>query len=187
MMGPTRPSPKDAPMPQPASPIAACYGRILTRFGEVVAWLDSSGALLRLEFSVERELERAAHLGTPRDDGALGDVAEQLAEYECGTRKVFSLRRAASGTPFQQRVWEELCRIPYGTTLSYGELARRVGDPGAARAVGRANATNPIALIVPCHRVIGHDGGLTGYAGGLPLKAALLAFEMAHTPPPLFA
>ena len=85
-----------------------------------------------------------------------------------------------------RRVWAALCRIPYGSTISYGELARRLGDEGAARAVGRANATNPIALIVPCHRVIGSDGKLTGYAGGLPLKAALLQFEMSHTPPALF-
>src|SRR5262249_44796313 len=84
---------------------------------------------------------------------------------------------AGSGTPFQQQVWEELKMIPYGTTLSYGDLARRIGQPGAARAVGMANARNPIGIIVPCHRVIGANGKLTGYGGGLPRKEALLAFE----------
>ncbi|SCK21500.1 methylated-DNA--[protein]-cysteine S-methyltransferase [Vogesella sp. LIG4] len=170
----------------PASTVAACYGLIDTRFGTVAAWLNAAGALLRLEFNVERELERAHLKGTLRDDAALGEVARQLQEYQAGTRREFTLALAPDGSTFQHQVWAELCRIPYGSTISYGELARRVGDPGAARAVGRANATNPIALIVPCHRVIGSDGKLTGYAGGLPLKAALLQFEMSHTPPALF-
>lgn len=174
-------------MSKTTTAIAACYGLIDTRFGTVAAWLDKQGALLRLEFNVARELERAHTLATPRDDTALAEVAQQLAEYEQGTRREFTLNLAAGGSDFQQQVWAQLCRIPYGTTISYGELARRVGDSGAARAVGRANATNPIALIVPCHRVIGADGKLTGYAGGLPLKAALLQFEVSHTPPALFA
>lgn len=164
-----------------------CYGIIETRFGTVVAWRDAAGALQRLEFHVERELERAATLGVRRDDAALAAVASQLQEYENGQRRDFSLPLAAEGTALQQRVWAELQRIPFGTTISYGELAQRIGDPGAARAVGRANATNPIALIVPCHRVIGANGKLTGYAGGLPLKAALLQFELSHTPAALFA
>lgn len=164
----------------------ACHGLIETRFGRIVAWLDAAGALQGLEFRVERELARAAALGTPRDDAALAALAQQLAEYEAGTRRTFNLPLAANGSAFQQQVWAELCRIPYGSTVSYGELAERIGAPGAARAIGRANATNPIALVVPCHRVIGGDGKLTGYAGGLPLKAALLQFELAHTPAPLF-
>ncbi|GHD73527.1 methylated-DNA--[protein]-cysteine S-methyltransferase [Vogesella fluminis] len=164
-----------------------CYGIIQTRFGTVVAWRNTAGALQRLEFHVERELERAAALGIVRDDAALATVAAQLQEYENGQRRDFSVPLAAEGTPFQQRVWAELLRIPFGTTISYGELAQRIGAPGAARAVGRANATNPIALIVPCHRVIGASGKLTGYAGGLPLKAALLQFELDHTPAALFA
>ncbi len=170
----------------PTTSIAACYGLIDTRFGCVAAWLDKHGALLRLEFNIAREQERAHLKGTPRDDAALGEVACQLQEYQDGSRREFTLALAPDGSAFQQRVWAELCRIPFGTTISYGELALRVGDPGAARAVGRANATNPIALIVPCHRVIGSDGKLTGYAGGLPLKAALLEFEMRHTLPALF-
>lgn len=170
----------------PDTTIAACYGLIDTRFGSVAAWLNQQGALLRLEFNIERELERAHLKGTPRDDAALGEVARQLQQYQDGSRREFTLPLAPGGSAFQQRVWAELCRIPYGSTISYGELARRLGDEGAARAVGRANATNPIALIVPCHRVIGSDGKLTGYAGGLPLKAALLQFEMSHTPPALF-
>lgn len=104
-------------------------------------------------------------------------MVAQLAEYFAGARREFDLPLAPRGTAFQQRVWEELRRIPYGETISYAELARRVGRPGASRAVGRANATNPIAVIVPCHRVIGSDGALTGYAGGEPLKRALLELE----------
>src|SRR4029077_11795982 len=86
---------------------------------------------------------------------------------------------AARGTPFQQRVWQELKQIPYGITLSYGELARRIGQPDGSRAVGLANGRNPLSIIVPCHRVIGANGKLTGYGGGLPRKAALLDFEFS--------
>jgi O-6-methylguanine DNA methyltransferase len=86
------------------------------------------------------------------------------------------------GTPFQLQVWQELRRIPYGETRTYGEIARAIGHPGAARAVGAANGANPIAIIVPCHRVIGSDGALTGYGGGLPTKAWLLSLEGAITP-----
>jgi O-6-methylguanine DNA methyltransferase len=84
---------------------------------------------------------------------------------------------APQGTPFQQRVWKELGRVPYGATLSYGELARRIGRPTAVRATARANATNPVALAVPCHRVVGKDGAVTGYNGGIAVKEALLAME----------
>ncbi|HKP54549.1 MAG TPA: methylated-DNA--[protein]-cysteine S-methyltransferase [Chloroflexia bacterium] len=121
-----------------------------------------------------------------RDDWILGDNApllqeakRQLTAYFDGTLKEFDLPLTMRGTPFQLRVWEELTRIPYGTTISYGELARRVGNPNASRAVGLANGRNPISIIVPCHRVIGSDGKLTGYGGGLPRKSALLSFEAA--------
>jgi O-6-methylguanine DNA methyltransferase len=86
------------------------------------------------------------------------------------------------GTPFQQQVWAALCDIPYGETISYGELARRVGRPGSARAVGAANGSNPISIVVPCHRVIGSNGKLTGYGGGLPRKAWLIDHEAGHGP-----
>jgi len=108
---------------------------------------------------------------------ALGEARRQLTEYFAGSRRAFDLPLAAGGTPFQQRVWDALRRIPYGETISYGELARRIGKPTASRAVGAANGRNPIAIVVPCHRVIGADGTLIGYGGGLPVKEALLALE----------
>lgn len=114
-----------------------------------------------------------------RDDSrpVLDEAARQLREYFAGTRREFDLPLDPSGTEFQLRVWEALRRIPYGQTRSYMDLARELGQPGASRAVGLANARNPISIIVPCHRVIGADGKLTGYAGGIPMKQALLALE----------
>jgi methylated-DNA-[protein]-cysteine S-methyltransferase len=105
------------------------------------------------------------------------DVIEQLAAYFAGERREFDLPLAAAGSPFQQQVWRELRQIPYGETISYGELARRVGPPATPRNVGWANGRNPIAVIVPCHRVIGADGSLTGYGGGLDRKRLLLELE----------
>lgn len=90
---------------------------------------------------------------------------------------MFDLALAPQGTPFQLRVWDELRKIPYGETISYGELARRIGNPKASRAVGLANGANPIAIVIPCHRVIGSDGRLVGFGGGLGMKETLLAFE----------
>lgn len=104
-------------------------------------------------------------------------VREQLAEYFSGERRQFDLPLRVDGTPFQQRVWQELVRIPFGTTITYTQLADRVGNPNASRAVGNANGRNPISIIVPCHRVIGADGKLTGYAGGVDKKKWLLAWE----------
>lgn len=108
---------------------------------------------------------------------ALRRAERQLREYFDGGRRGFDLPLAPAGTDFQRRVWRELGRIPYGETRSYGDLARRIGRPGAARAVGAANGRNPLAIVVPCHRVIGADGALTGYGGGLPVKQTLLALE----------
>jgi methylated-DNA-[protein]-cysteine S-methyltransferase len=112
-----------------------------------------------------------------RDDAAFAQVTRQLDEFFAGGRRAFDLRLAPSGTPFQLAVWEELRRIPAGGTTTYGELARRVGRPAASRAVGAAVGRNPISVIVPCHRVVGSDGSLTGFAGGLERKRALLALE----------
>ena len=108
---------------------------------------------------------------------ALRAARGQLSEYFEGTRRDFDLPLSPNGTVFQRRVWEELGRIPYGETISYGELAHRIGKPTASRAVGAANGRNPLAIVVPCHRVIGADGTLTGYGGGLPVKEKLLALE----------
>ncbi|MBP3953826.1 methylated-DNA--[protein]-cysteine S-methyltransferase [Gemmata sp. G18] len=102
---------------------------------------------------------------------------QQLNEYFAGTRKVFSVALDFVGTPFQQKVWRALLSIPFGETRSYGELARQIGHPTSARAVGAANGKNPISIIGPCHRVIGSSGKLTGYAGGLAAKALLLRLE----------
>ena len=114
-----------------------------------------------------------------RDDEWFSPVIEQLESYFSGKRTSFELPLRPTGTDFQLEVWRGLCEIPYGTTISYGELARRVGRPGASRAVGLANGRNPIAIVVPCHRVIGADGSLTGYGGGIERKTWLLDLEGA--------
>jgi methylated-DNA-[protein]-cysteine S-methyltransferase len=101
----------------------------------------------------------------------------ELHDYFAGSRRAFTVPLAPSGTPFQLRVWRALLDIPYGETTSYGELARRLGQPTASRAVGLANGSNPLPVIIPCHRVIGANGSLTGYGGGLPIKQRLLALE----------
>ncbi len=110
----------------------------------------------------------------------LAATRRQLSEYFAGSRRSFDLPLRLQGTPFQQRVWRELREIPYGETWSYGQLAARIGKPGASRAVGLANGRNPISILVPCHRVIGADGSLTGYGGGLERKQWLLAHEGLH-------
>jgi methylated-DNA-[protein]-cysteine S-methyltransferase len=116
-----------------------------------------------------------------------GAAASQLAAYFAGSLRMFHLVLAPQGTPFQLAVWGALQQIPYGETLSYGELARGLGHPQGARAVGLANGANPLPIIVPCHRVIGADGSLTGFGGGLPIKRALLALEGAACVSDLFS
>jgi methylated-DNA-[protein]-cysteine S-methyltransferase len=111
------------------------------------------------------------------DSAAFREATTQLTAYFAAQLRVFDLPLAPKGTPFQQLVWEELLKIPYGETISYGELAHRIGNPKASRAVGLANGSNPIPIIIPCHRVIGSNGKLTGYGGGLPIKEKLLALE----------
>lgn len=116
--------------------------------------------------------------GGAQDASPLLDAAEaQLREYFAGARRTFDLPLAPHGTAFQQRVWAALRAIPYGETRTYGELAAAIGNPSASRAVGMANHRNPIPIIIPCHRVIGANGTLTGYAGGLEIKRRLLALE----------
>ena len=117
-----------------------------------------------------------------RDDGAFDDVIDQLESYFAGSLQRFDLPIELHGTPFQRRVWAGLQDIPFGSTSSYGALAQRIGKPGASRAVGLANGRNPIAIIVPCHRVIGADGTLTGYGGGLDRKRWLLDHERKELP-----
>jgi methylated-DNA-[protein]-cysteine S-methyltransferase len=118
-----------------------------------------------------------SHSGWERNDSAFSDAVEQLEEYFGGERREFELDLDPVGTAFQRRVWEALQTIPYGETRSYGQIAEQIGSPGAVRAVGLANGRNPIGIIVPCHRVIGANGSLTGYGGGLDRKRILLDLE----------
>jgi O-6-methylguanine DNA methyltransferase len=153
--------------------------------GPIALAADATGALVYLGFQTHepraRLLARLAQDPDLTEDPARFALAErQLEDYFQGCRTTFDLPLAPRGTPFQLRVWEELRRIPYGTVLSYGTLARRLGDTLLTRAVGTANGANPISIIIPCHRVIGADGSLTGYAGGLDLKQALLEREGAR-------
>ncbi len=154
---------------------ALYWGPVGTRFGAFAAFVDSHGRLVRFLLDTEG-IEKYGRTAF-RDGRAIAHVVRQVNEYCAGARQRFTLDLAAEGTSFQHKVWDALTDIPYGETTSYGALAAKIGSPGAARAVGLANGTNPIGLIVPCHRVIGADGSLTGYGGGLPLKRALLAFE----------
>ncbi|MCH6163712.1 methylated-DNA--[protein]-cysteine S-methyltransferase [Streptomyces marispadix] len=117
----------------------------------------------------------------PRDPGGFDEARRQLEEYFTGERRQFDLPLAPRGEPFRQRVWQLLRHIPYGETRSYGQLARELGDPALAQAVGAANGRNPLSVVVPCHRVVGADGSLTGYAGGLERKRALLELEGAES------
>lgn len=146
--------------------------RFQTPLGEMLAAVHEDGALLRLEFLEGRRAPAAA-----LDPGRCARVVRELTEYFEGRRRDFDLRLAPEGTPFQRAVWSELCRVPYGSRASYGQIARRIGRPDAARAVGAANGANPIAVVIPCHRVVGSDGSLTGYGGGLPIKRWLLDHE----------
>jgi methylated-DNA-[protein]-cysteine S-methyltransferase len=120
--------------------------------------------------------------GWRRDDARFAAERAQLDEYFAGERTSFDFPMRLEGAQFDQRVWQELERIPYGTTVTYGEIAERIGRPGRARAVGAANGRNPIAIVVPCHRVIGAGGKLTGYGGGLERKRELLVLEGALLP-----
>lgn len=140
--------------------------------GEIL--LRSNGEVLTGLFMRAHEKDVSAWT---RSDALLKPAREQLRAYFAGERRDFDLPMQGQGTVFQQKVWKALCDIPYGETISYGELARRIAQPTASRAVGLANGQNPISIIVPCHRVIGASGKLTGYGGGLPNKQWLLAHE----------
>ena len=134
------------------------------------------GVLSGLYMTEHRHGPAAGTLGAREDDG-LPAAREQLTAYFAGELTDFDLATTAAGTAFQQRVWAALREIPYGGTVSYGELATAIGQPSAVRAVGLANGRNPISIVVPCHRVIGATGSLTGYGGGVERKRALLALE----------
>ena len=165
-----------------------CFGDLCeSPLGQLWFVVDEAGALLELQFqdgkygapNVQVLEERYADRGCriTWDAGRLKGVREALMEYFAGERKRFEFALNPQGTEFQKRVWKELLQIPYGTTQSYGALAARIGQPKASRAVGLANGKNPIAIVIPCHRVIGSDGSLTGYASGVDKKEALLRLE----------
>jgi methylated-DNA-[protein]-cysteine S-methyltransferase len=130
--------------------------------------VDEKGRLVR--FNLRATGAAKVDSAAERNARALAEVRRQVNEYAKGKRRIFEFELAAEGPEFYQLVWKALCDIPFGATTSYGAVAKTIGHPHAARAVGAANGANPIALIVPCHRVIGSDGSLTGYGGGLPLK-----------------
>jgi methylated-DNA-[protein]-cysteine S-methyltransferase len=153
------------------------HATIPTPIGDLTASFDDDGALTALDLPGRGPAEATTPGAADAEGEAVARVAAQVAEYFAGERTAFDLTLRPTGTLFERRVWDELARIPYGTTTTYAELAVRIGHPGSARAVGRANGRNPIAIVVPCHRVIGSNGSLTGYAGGLELKASLLALE----------
>ena len=143
--------------------------------GELVIVSDGA-AVTGIHFPTHTAPDPAWTAG-PDPGGCLAQAAAQLAAYFAGERRDFDLPLAPDGTPFQRQVWDALAAVPYGATTSYGELAAAIGRPGSARAVGAANGANPLAIVVPCHRVVGADGTLTGYAGGLDAKRRLLDLE----------
>lgn len=163
--------------------MAAAQATLETEIGPLVAIVDT-GALVMLEFAEPERFEpQFALLGirVAKQREPLHDVVEsQLAEYFSGTRKEFNFPLTLIGTDFQKRVWTELLAIPFGQTRSYGDLARALRDPDCVRAVGMANGANRLAIVVPCHRVIGADGSLTGYGGGLWRKKRLLELEQGQ-------
>jgi methylated-DNA-[protein]-cysteine S-methyltransferase len=136
----------------------------------------TDGVLSGLHLDGQRHRPDPATFG-PRDDGPFAEVRRQLEAYFAGERTDFDLPLHLEGTDFQRRVWAALREVPYGTTWTYGQLAAHLGAPGASRAVGLANGRNPVAIVVPCHRVVGADGTLTGYGGGLERKQLLLDLE----------
>jgi methylated-DNA-[protein]-cysteine S-methyltransferase len=152
-----------------------CYRYVESPVGRML--LVGDGTLLTGLYTAEHKRTRGPAADWRPSEDAFAAAVEQLAEYFAGDRQSFDVPLRLDGTPFQQGVWRELVRIPFGRTITYAELARRVGNPSASRAVGNANGRNPVSIIVPCHRVIGADGKLTGYAGGVDIKRRLLEWE----------
>ena len=151
------------------------YDCLDTDLGRILLVSDEQG--IRLARIERRGRERRVSAEWRRDPDALAEACRQMREYLAGQRTQFDLPLAPAGTEFQKKVWSELRRIPYGETISYGELARRVGNPRGARSVGAANGRNPLPVLIPCHRVIGSNGDLVGYGGGLPMKRSLMELE----------
>ena len=154
--------------------MAACYTWMESPVGPLILAASDAG----LHHIIFAHSKRAKPDPDWREDPKpLQETIRQLRAYFAGELETFELPLAPEGTVFQRAVWRQLCDIPFGETISYGELAKRVGNPKASRAVGAANGQNPIPVVIPCHRVIGSDGKLTGFGGGLPIKEKLLALE----------
>lgn len=154
------------------------YAYLDSPVGRLLLAGDADGLAL-ISFGCAGRLREPSASWAP-DDGLLAEAIGQLRAYFAGERREFSLPLRPQGTPFQNRVWSALRGVPFGATVSYGELARRIGQPSAARAVGAANAANPLPIVVPCHRVVGEDHSLTGFGGGLATKRFLLAHEARY-------
>lgn len=154
------------------------YSTLDSPIGEIIVTSDEQG--ITSIYSPTHETIITPLENAKRDDKKLRDATDQLRAYFAGELQEFSLTLNPQGNTFFKQVWKQLEAIPYGTTISYGELAMQISKPTASRAVGMANGKNPISFVVPCHRVIGQNGSLTGYGGGLKLKRWLIEFEKAH-------
>ena len=159
-------------------PTCTAQGRLDTPLGPLTLWASEAG-LSAVLFDAQKHHPGASRAPQAPRHPHIARAAQQLAEYFDGQRRHFELALDPQGTPFQQAVWQALLQIACGELSSYGEVARRVGRPAAVRAVGAAVGRNPLSIVVPCHRVVGSSGALTGYAGGLERKRALLALEGA--------
>lgn len=151
------------------------WAPIKSKFGDFAAWIDEEGRLQRFALRAVGAAKIDPH--AEQSKKKLADVQKQVAQYESGKRQHFDLELAWEGPPFHLKVWKMLTKIPFGSTTTYAALAMKLDNPKAFRAVGAANGANPIALVVPCHRVIGSNRALTGFGGGLPMKRALLEHE----------
>ena len=165
-----------------------CYRRVDSPIGPLLVAASSRG-LAALYMQAQRHVPdapeaawRPVGAADPAQRVILDTTARQLAEYFAGARRTFDVPLDLVGTAFQRRVWQGLCSIPFGATISYATLADRIGSPKAMRAVGLANGRNPVSIVVPCHRVIGADGSMTGYGGGVDRKRFLLELEASSTP-----
>lgn len=156
-----------------------CWTRMPSPIGDLILVM-ADGVLSEIRFTTGRE--RGPPEGAQEVPKPFSSARRQLDEYFSGSRREFDLSLAPRGTAFQQRVWAELLQVGYGRTASYADIARAIGNPKAVRAVGLANGRNPIPIIIPCHRIIGSSGTLTGYGGGLPMKQTLLEIEGAVLP-----
>jgi len=160
--------------------MAEYWDRIESPFCDLTVVVDHNGVVLEIRFADDQT--PSAPAGSVHDPSRCAHAIVQLEEYLAGNRRTFDLMIDPRGTDFQRKVWAVVGQIPYGTTSTYGAVASRLGDPKTVRAVGGANGANPIPIVIPCHRVVGADGSLVGYGGGLPLKTALLELEGARLP-----